>query len=140
MRVGTPALGLENQKVEEEMTKRLCVVVVFAIVAIACGGAQTVTEKRMVEWGPILNMYMTTNFEEGNSYPEALEEVPPEFSGDMEYKDGWGNRFLYRRLRIDKYNIISSGPDGEFGNADDIVLENGGLYDAMKIYSENPLK
>jgi hypothetical protein len=125
---------------EEAMTKRLCVLVVFAIVAIACGGAQTVTEKRMVEWGPILNMYMSTNFADGNSYPEALEEVPPELSGDMEYQDGWGNRFLYRRIRIDKYNIISSGPDGEFGNADDIVLENGALYDATKIYAENPLE
>ena len=54
--------------------------------------------------------------------------------------DGWGNQFLYRRLRVDKYNIISSGPDGEFGNSDDIVLENGALYDATKIYSESPLE
>lgn len=122
------------------MTKRLCILVAFAIVSIACGGAQTVTEKRMVEWGPILNMYMSTNMEGGNSYPEALEELPPELSGGLEFRDGWGNRFLYRRLRIDKYNIISGGPDGEFGNSDDIVLENGALYDAMKIYSENPLE
>ena len=122
------------------MTKRFCVVVAFALVTVACGGAQTVTEKRMVEWGPILNMYMGTNFEGGNSYPEALEELPPELSGELEFHDGWGNRFLYRRLRIDKYNIISGGPDGEFGNSDDIVLENGAIYDAMKIYSESPLK
>ena len=121
------------------MSKRLCVMMALALVAIACGGARTVTEKRMVEWGPILNMYMGTNIEGGNSYPEALEEVPPELSVDMEYRDGWGNRFLYRLLRIDKYNIISAGPDGEFGNEDDIVLENGALYDPMKVYGENPL-
>ena len=122
------------------MTKRLCIFVALAVVAIACGGGLAVTEKRMLEWAPILNMYMGTNFEGGNSYPEALEELPPELRGDLKLEDGWGNRFLYRRLRIDKYNIISSGADGEFGNSDDIVLENGALYDAMKIYAESPLK
>ena len=122
------------------MTKRLCVLMAFAVSALACGGAQTVTEKRMVEWGPIINMYMGTNFEAGNAYPESLDEIPPELTGDLKRHDGWGNQFLYRRLRVDKYNIISSGPDGEFGNSDDIVLENGALYDATKIYSESPLE
>lgn len=122
------------------MKHRLCVVMALALVALACGGAQTVTEKRMLEWGPILNMYMSTNLEGGNSYPQALDEVPPEFSSELERRDGWGNELLYRLLRIDKYNLISAGPDGEFGNADDIVMENGVLYDAMKIYAESPLK
>ena len=36
--------------------------------------------------------------------------------------------------------MISAGPDGEFGNSDDIVLENGAFYEADKIYAENPLK
>lgn len=122
------------------MAKRLCVVMVFAVVVVACGGAQTVTEKRMLEWGPILNIYMGTNMEGGNSYPQTLDEMPPELTGDLERRDGWGNEFLYRLLRIDKYNIISAGPDGEFGNEDDVVMENGALYDPMKIYAENPLK
>jgi hypothetical protein len=122
------------------MTKRLYILVAITVVVVACGGRRAVTEKRMLEWGPILNMYMGANFEGGNSYPEALEELPPEFRGELEFKDGWGNRFLYRRLRVDKYNIISGGADGEFGNADDIVLENGVLYDAMKIYAESPLE
>jgi hypothetical protein len=122
------------------MTKRLCVMSVLTVIAIACGGGRAVTEKRMLEWAPILNMYMGSNFAGGNSYPEALEELPPELSGKLEFRDGWGNRFLYRRLRVDKYNIISSGPDGEFGNADDVVLENGVLYEPMKIYSQSPLE
>jgi len=122
------------------MTKRFCVLAAFAVIAAACGGGQAITEKRMLEWGPILNMYMGVNFEGGNSYPEALEELPPELTGELKFSDGWGNRFLYRRLRVDKYNIISSGPDGEFGNADDIVLENGVLYETMKIYAESPLE
>jgi len=122
------------------MKKRLCVVMAIAVTAIACGGAQTLTEKRMLEWGPILNMYMGTNMEGGNSYPQSLDEMPPELTGDLERRDGWGNDFLYRLLRIDKYNLISAGPDGEFGNEDDVVMENGALYDPMKIYAENPLK
>jgi hypothetical protein len=122
------------------MKKRLCVVMAIAVTAVACGGAQTVTEKRMLEWGPILNIYMGTNMEGGNSYPQSLDEVPPELAGELERRDGWGNDFLYRLLRIDKYNLISAGPDGEFGNEDDIVMENGALYDPMKIYAESPLK
>jgi hypothetical protein len=122
------------------MAKRLWVVIALTVAFIACGGGRAVTEKRMLEWGPILNLYMGSNFAGGNTYPEALEELPPEMREGLELRDGWENRFLYRRLRVDKYNIISAGPDGEFGNADDVVLENGVLYDASKIYSENPLE
>lgn len=122
------------------MKKRLWVVMVLAAAVVACGGARTVTEKRMLEWGPILNIYMGTNMEGGNSYPQSLDEMPPELTGDLERRDGWGNEFLYRLVRIDKYNLISAGPDGEFGSQDDVVMENGAIYDAMKIYAENPLK
>jgi hypothetical protein len=122
------------------MRTRLGVLLGVAIAVVACGGARTVTEKRMLEWGPILNMYMGTNVEGGNSYPEALDEMPPEITGELERRDGWGNQILYRRLRIDKYTLISAGPDGEFGTSDDVVVENGALYDPMKIYAENPLK
>jgi len=123
------------------MTRRsLGLALTLAIVMVGCGGPQIITEKRILEWGPILNLYMATNMDGGNSYPKTLDELPPEMSGDLERTDGWGNPLLYRRLRIDKYNLISAGPDGEFGNADDIMLENGALYDAMKIYAEKPLK
>jgi hypothetical protein len=123
------------------MNRRSVVVALaVAILTVGCGGPQVLTEKRMLEWGPVLNLYMGTNMEGGNSYPKALDELPPELSGDLERSDGWGNPLLYRLLRIDKYNLISGGPDGEFGNADDIVMENGALYEAMKIYAENPLK
>lgn len=121
------------------MAQRLSLVVVFALIAAACGGGRAVTEKRMLDWGPILNMYMGSNFENGNSYPETLDEMPPDFTSELERRDGWGNQFLYRLIRVDKYNLISAGPDGEFGNEDDVVMENGALYDPMKIYAENPL-
>ena len=118
----------------------LVAILATAIATVSCGGPQVLTEKRMLEWGPMLNLYMGTNMEGGNSYPETLDELPPELSGDLKRSDGWGNPLLYRLLRVDKYNLISGGPDGEFGNADDIVLENGALYEPMKIYGENPLK
>lgn len=122
------------------MMQRLGLVFVFTIVATACGGGRAVTEKRMLDWGPILNMYMGSNFANGNSYPETLDEMPPDFTSELERRDGWGNQFLYRLIRVDKYNLISAGADGEFGNEDDVVMENGALYDPMKIYAENPLK
>ena len=120
--------------------KLVAAVVALAVIAVGCGGPQVLTEKRMVEWGPILNLYMGTNMEGGNSFPENLEELPPELSSDLKKTDGWGNPLLYRLLRIDKYNLISAGPDGELGNDDDIILENGAFYEAAKIYKESPLK
>jgi hypothetical protein len=123
------------------MDRKLGVLVLaVAVAAVGCGGARVVTEKRMVEWGPILNIYMGTNMEGGNSFPETLDEMPPELTQDLKRSDGWGNPLLYRLLRIDKYNLISAGPDGEFGNDDDIVLENGAFYEASKIYADKPLK
>lgn len=123
------------------MNRKLAVVVLaVAVVAAGCGGPRVLTEKRMVEWGPMFNLYMGTNMEGGNSFPETLEEMPPHLTEGLKKTDGWGNPLLYRLIRIDKYNLISAGPDGEFGNADDIVLENGAFYDAQKIYADHPLK
>jgi len=118
----------------------LIAVVLGAMAAAACGGARTVTEKRILEWGPVLNVFMGTNFQNANSYPASLEEVPPHMAGDLKKTDGWGHPLLYRRLRIDLYNIISAGPDGNFGNDDDIVMQNGMLYEPSKIYTEHPLE
>lgn len=123
------------------MNRMLCVLALtVAIAAIGCGGPQMLTEKRMVEWGPILNLYMGTNMEGGNSFPETLEEMPPDLTDGLKKTDGWGNPMLYRLLRVDKYNLISAGPDGELGNDDDLVLENGAFFEAKKIYAERPLK
>ena len=116
------------------------IVLVVAVVAVGCGGPRVVTEKRMVEWGPMINLYMGTNVQGGNSFPETLEEMPPSLTDGLKKTDGWGNPLLYRLIRIDKYNLISAGPDGKFGNSDDIVLENGAFYEADKIYGEHPLK
>lgn len=122
------------------MRRSILLALTLALATAGCGGPQILTEKRMLEWGPILNLYMGTNMEGGNSYPKTLDELPPELSADLERTDGWGNPLLYRLLRIDKYNLISGGPDGEFGNEDDILLENGALYEPMTIYAKHPIK
>jgi hypothetical protein len=94
----------------------------------------------MLEWGPTLNGFMATNFAKANSYPDSLEEIEPAMREDLKDVDGWGNKILYRKLRIDKYNLISAGPDGEFGNDDDVIVENGALYPASEIYAKSPFK
>ncbi len=117
----------------------LTVVLTVTVVLTACGAA-TVTQRNMVEWGPVLNAFMATNFDNANSYPNSLDEINPTLRADLTDTDGWGNRILYRKLRIDKYNLISAGPDGQLGNDDDIILENGAFYPASKVYAEHPFK
>ncbi len=68
------------------MRRSLGFVLALAIVTVGCGGPQVLTEKRMLEWGPMLNLYMGTNMEGGNSYPETLDELPPELSGGSRKK------------------------------------------------------
>ena len=114
----------------------LCVLAV----TLGCGGARTTTERNILEWGPILNTAMATNFEDANAFPESLQAVAPELREGLKTEDGWGNQLLYRRIRIDLYNLISPGPDGTFGNEDDIIMENGALYEPSKVYGEHPLE
>jgi hypothetical protein len=114
--------------------------IAVAVVLVACGGALTVTHRNMLEWGPTLNAFMATNMDNANSYPDSLDEIDPMMREDLKDVDGWGNKILYRKLRIDKYNLISAGPDGEFGNDDDVVVENGALYPASEVYARSPFK
>ena len=112
----------------------------LCLALLACGGGQVLTEKRMLEWGPVLNLFMGSNIQNANAYPDSLDELPAAVRAELETTDGWGNRILYRKLRIDLYNLISAGPDGQFGNADDIVVQNGAIYEAAKVYGEWPLR
>lgn len=118
-------------------------IVAVVCVSLSCGGATTVTEKRILEWAPILNLYMGSNFADANAFPKSLDDVfewRPDLADELKTTDGWGNDLLYRQLRVDLYNLISAGPDGEFGGEDDIVLQNGTLYPPMEIYAQRPLK
>lgn len=117
----------------------LVLVAVSCLAPLACGG-RTVTERNMLEWCPILNTYMATNMEQANAFPDSLDDLPPMTRSELKTTDGWGNRILYRKLRIDLYNLISAGPDGQFGNDDDIVIQNGALYEPAKVYAEWPIR
>jgi len=52
------------------------------------------------------------------------ELVPDYYSADGSLEDGWGNAFRYR-LQGDDYTVTSTGPDGEAGSRDDIILITG---------------
>jgi len=55
----------------------------------------------------------------------GLRELVPEYypeEGSME--DAWGSAFRYR-LQGDDYTVTSTGPDGEAGSRDDIILITG---------------
>lgn len=127
------------------MRRAVTVLGIAAVVCltVACGGATTVTEKRILEWGPILNLYMGSNFADANAFPKSFDDVfewRPDLADELKTTDGWGNDLLYRQLRVDLYNIISAGPDGDFGNDDDIVLQNGALFPPAEVYGKWPLK
>ena len=72
----------------------------FCLTLLACGG-RTTTERRMLEWCPILNTYMATNMENANSYPEMLDELPPIFRSELSTTDGWGNQIEANTVRLD---------------------------------------
>ena len=56
-------------------------------------GSSCIAEKRMLEWAPILNMVMATNFEQANAFPDSLDAIDP--TGFLIAPDG---TILFRRL------------------------------------------
>ncbi|MCP4654672.1 MAG: hypothetical protein GY856_04540 [bacterium] len=117
------------------MRRCAMLIVMLAVIVIGCG-PHTATESRMLDWGNALNLHLATGVGGDYAFPKALDEVRAELST----ADGWGNEFFYRRIRDDRYQLISAGADGELGNDDDIVLENSAFYEAAKVYAKNPLK
>jgi len=121
--------------------KKLVAPALFTVLLGACGGATTKTEAIMIAWGPVLNAHLATGGKHGNyAFPNKLSEIDPALTAALSNEDGWGQKLLYRRIRDDKYQLISAGADGEYGNEDDIVVENGVTYDPVKIYQKRPLK
>lgn len=97
------------------------------------------SESAMLEWAQALNFHLASGGPTGSySFPEELREIDPELRADLSTVDSWGNRFKYRRLRDDLYQLISVGADGVYGNADDIIVQNGAFYPAETIYAQNP--
>lgn len=112
----------------------LCVLVVAA----ACGGADRLTRKGMLEWAEVLQIEIATS--EYNQFPARLGDIDPQMRGHLSRTDAWGTNLLYRRLQENRYHLISAGPDAQFGNEDDIVCATGHFRDAMEIYAQAPIR
>jgi hypothetical protein len=57
------------------------------------------------------------------------ELVPDHYPADGPLEDAWGSPFRYR-LQGDDYTVTSTGPDGEAGSRDDIILITGSFVTA----------
>ena len=100
---------------------------------------QSGTESTMLAWGQALNAHLATGGTTGGyDFPETLNEIDPALRADLPMRDVWDNKFKYRRIRDDRYQLISMGEDGVYGNEDDVILMNGALYPAETIYAETP--
>ena len=70
---------------------------------------------------------VTTYYLKNKKYPSALTDLVKEDSegiavlegGEGALEDPWGTEFKYER-KGSKITVISAGPDGEFGNDDDV--------------------
>ncbi len=54
----------------------------------------------------------------GSNWHKQMDEIP---------KDSWGNDFKYELTGDGSYNVISAGPDGQFGDEDDIDIFTKGI-------------
>lgn len=109
------------------------------VLALGCGGKHSATEKTILDWGQAINLHLTTpdsNYE----VPDRLEDVDPVFRNMFSTTDAWGNELYYRKIRDDRYHLISAGPDGVLGNDDDIVSNNGLLSKPADVYAEHPIE
>ena len=114
-------------------------VVLLGLLAAACGGKRTDAEKQLFEWAKVLQLHLTTSGFGNYTVPQSLEEIDPTLKMGMSASDPWGSELYYRAIQDDRYQLISAGADRTLGNQDDIVVENGILKNAAKVYAERPL-
>ncbi len=121
--------------------KKLLSAALLAMLLAACGPT-TETEGIMIAWANVLNAHLATGGPDGDNYayPTKLSQVDPALTAALSFEDAWGQKLLYRRIVDDRYQLISAGPDSDYGNEDDIVVENGVTYDPVGIYKKRPLK
>lgn len=112
----------------------------MTILIAGCGGKQTQTEKQLFDWANVLNLHLTTDPTGAYAFPETLQEVDPMLRAELSMNDAWGNPLHYRRLRDDRYQLISPGANGTLGDTDDVIVEKGLLKKADAVYAENPLE
>jgi len=119
------------------MRIRLAAVLSVCLGVAACG-ARSDTEHMMFQWAESLNAHLAGNFAAGNEYPHELAEIDEMMRLGRSFEDGWGNPFYYRRINDGRYDLVSSGPDGELGNDDDVCLPNAVLMKPATFYEQRP--
>jgi hypothetical protein len=87
-------------------------------------------------WAEVLQVEVATS--EHSKFPERLGDIDPTMRAHLTPTDAWGKDLSYIMLRNDLYFLVSAGPDGVFGNADDIVAINGHFRDTTTTYEEHP--
>ena len=65
-------------------------------------------------------------FPEGTSLAAISAELSPRYLNLLEAEDAWGNTMTYSSDGR-TYSIVSSGPDGVSGTADDLTLRDGNI-------------
>ena len=119
--------------------KRLWLILIAVLAFAGCSDVAK-TEDTIQAWSSALSMHLSTGGIDGNfAYPVSLDQIDPELKAGLSDIDAWGNKLFYRLLRDDTYNLISAGPDGQLGNDDDVIMENGLFYEATTIYGRAPL-
>ncbi len=98
----------------------------------ACGGADRSTRVVIDGWAEVLQVEVATS--KHNKFPERLADIDPAMRAHLSRTDAWGKDLFYMTPRSDLYLLISAGPDGAFGNEDDIVAVNGHFRDTMESY------
>lgn len=77
---------------------------------------------------------LETQSETGRGFPRGQEAfdawMDDNFQGITSKTDPWGNTYTLR-LRPDSFGVVSSGPDGEVGTDDDVVV-TGRLQDPRR--------
>ena len=108
----------------------------LALLLTACGGSDRATRVTMDGWAEVLQVEVATS--EHTRFPERLADIEPAMRAHLSRTDAWGKDLAYAMLRPDLYLLMSAGPDGAFGNADDIVAVNGHFRDTMESYDKYP--
>lgn len=118
-----------------------CVALALAGLALgACKGKEASSLETMYLWAKALQVHLATDAVGGYTVPATLDALDPTMTAGFSREDAWGKPLVYRAIRDDHYQLISGGPDGTPGNADDLIIENGSLKNAAQVYATNPLR
>lgn len=97
--------------------------VVATTPAIPANPQRAATNRRLEQLNRSIKVWMIQYGSGFNPAQVTLERLQQDLSiGEQEMLDGWGTALRFEP-EDGRYRVISAGPDGVFGNADDLVRE-----------------